>query len=346
MGTWVSSGHRAAILLACVLCARMAEAVIIEWKPSPEAGLPGKIAGYKLYYGPQDFTNPPTDGVPMIAPFSQFVGSSTNVVITNLAGGVTYYFAAVAVDSDGIESPFSNVAMFVAPLTEPPPPPPPETNQINLTEMLPRLSLYSTNGEALLAVSGTIGATVAIQRSTNPGATNSWITITNLKLSAMAPNGNTNSASILEKAFVPALESFQDPNPIDGAFCWYRLYMPLGYVIAANKSLAQQDISSRLIAVCFPDGKAHIVCYIASEAAYVDYDDTTHIARLEQSGATIREIADKVATSLGKNWTSACEFTVADNGSKKLFAYILRTSDPATDPPLGVSSNLDLLLNF
>ena len=344
MALWVRSGNRLAIFLACLLCAPIVHAVTVEWNPSPEAEIPGKISGYKVYYGTQDFTIPPLDDVPPIAPISQFVGSNTNVVITNLVGGLTYYFAAVAVDSDGVESPFSNVASFVAPFPEPPPPPP---NEINLTDILPRLSLYSTNGQALLAVSGTLGATITIQRSTNPGATNSWKTIANLKLITVAPDANTNPDTTLQKAFLPALETFQDPNPIDGSFCWYRLYMPLGYPIVANKALPLQDISSRLIAVCYPDGTAHIVCYITPEAAYLDYDDTTHIARLEQSGPTIREIANAVATSLGKtNWTSACEFTVADNGSKKLFAYVLRTADPLTDPPLGVPTNLDILLNF
>jgi hypothetical protein len=117
-------------------------------------------------------------------------------------------------------------------------------------------------------------------------------------------------------------------------------------VILANQVLTDQDITSRLLAVSFPDGSAYIVCYINSENGYLEYDDATHIAKLEQSGPTMREIADNVANSLGKNWSSACEFTVADNGSKKLFAYVVHTADPSADPPLGVSSNLDILLNF
>src|SRR4051812_5799292 len=231
MGAWVRSGKCVAILLGCVLGAGNARSVTIQWKPSPEAAI-GKIIGYKIYYGPEDFTQASPDGLSRIAPFAQFVGSHTNVVITNLVGGLTYYFACVAVDTDGVESSYSNLARFVAPFDSPPPPP--DTNSFNLTDMLPRLSLYSTNGRAFLAVSGPVGATMTIQRSTNPWLANSWITITNLNLGAIARAADINPLSTLQKAFIPALESFQDPNPINGAFCWYRLYMPLGYAIVAN----------------------------------------------------------------------------------------------------------------
>jgi hypothetical protein len=197
-------------------------------------------------------------------------------------------------------------------------------------------------------VSGTVGATFAIQTSTNPAIADSWITITNLKLTALAPNANTNPITTLEKAFIPALETFQDPSPIDGAFRTYRIYMPLGYAILANQVLAHQEIRSRLVAVRLPGINAYIVCYVTPEAAYLDYNDKTYIVKLEPSGPTIREVATKVATTLSQNWTSASEFTVTDDGAKLLFATVVQTDDPATDPPLGMPrpSSSEILIDF
>jgi hypothetical protein len=357
------------VLVASLFFALATRAVDLQWGPSPDAATPGKITGYKIYYAPGDFTQPPTNGLPPIAPLFISVGSQTNGSVTNLVGGLTYFFAVVSIDSDGVESDYSNVASITAPSNNVPPPPDPtntSTNggsttgsttgsisnsvptEINLIGMVPRLWLYPTNGQALLAVQGTVGATFQIQYSTNPAAADSWITITNLKLSAAAPNAATNGTTTLEKAFIPALESYQDPNPIDGVFRYYRIYMPLGYPILANQVLASQSIDSRLIAVRLPGINAYIVCYVTPEAAYLDYNDKTYIVKLESSGPTIREVANKVSTTLAQNWTSASEFTVTDDGAKLLFATVVQTDDPSTDPPLGVprTSSSSIIIDF
>jgi hypothetical protein len=123
MRTPFNERTRAFLVILGLLSTISAPAVTIEWGPSPEADIPGKITGYKLYYAPQDFTAPPTNDLPPVAPIILNVGSQTNVVVTNLIGGQTYYFAAVTVDTNGVESDFSNVATFVAPNTEPDPDP-------------------------------------------------------------------------------------------------------------------------------------------------------------------------------------------------------------------------------
>lgn len=69
--------------------------------PSPE------VAGYRLYWGVRSgsYTN------------AVRIGNQTMVIASNLVRGVKYYFAATAYDTNGLESPFSNEAVFPAPMT-------------------------------------------------------------------------------------------------------------------------------------------------------------------------------------------------------------------------------------
>ena len=336
-------------MIGCLVCANSPRAVTFVWDPSPDQSVAGKIVGYRLYYAVGNFTTEPIDGLAPIDPFRLSVGMQTTAVVTNLVPGWTYYFAVVAVGTNDVESPFSNVATYTEP-GEPPGGSGAETNStaLNLAGMLPRLWLYPPNGQVLLGVSGAVGSTFLIQASTNPTLSGSWTTVTSLRLTVPAPNANLNPVTTLERAFVPSLEYFQDTNAIDGILRYYRIYMPLGYPIVAYQVLSHRDIPSRLIAVRLPGINAYIVCYVTPEAAYLDYNNNTYIVKLVSSGATIREVADKVATAIGQNWTSASEFTVTEEGAKLLFATVVQTDDPLTDPPLGIprASSSNILIDF
>ncbi len=63
------------------------------------------MAGYSIYYGTASriYTNKIS------------IGNGTSVTITNLVEGITYYFAATAYDDAGLESPFSNEAVYTVP---------------------------------------------------------------------------------------------------------------------------------------------------------------------------------------------------------------------------------------
>jgi hypothetical protein len=311
------------------LCSRdilAADASInLAWNNSPDISIPGKVTAYKVYYGQQDFR---TFATAKTSSSSTNVGVQTGVTLGNLSAGSTYYFGVVTVGSRGEESPFSNIISYTVPASTNP-------SQLNLTGMLPRLGLSWENGSSVLTVQGPLGATLEIQSSTNPGAADSWQTVTTIKLAARAPNANPYPTNILEKAFVPALETFGDVEPTDGVFRYYRLFMPLGFPIVAAQMLTERGYDCRLIAVRFTDSSPGIVCYVASDSVYIDFNNQTYISKLNPSGSTIREIATHVAASLGKTWTSASEFTVADDGTKNLFATVDRNDDPATDPPVG-----------
>jgi hypothetical protein len=360
---------RGFLLVLLLLVPRsFAVAVNLAWDSSPDAG-----SGYKLYYALQDFVNAPADT--NLSTVVLTLGTQTSASVSNVIPGLTYYFAVVAVAADGAESDFSNVVAYSVPdgngLGLPPFPIGStsgtststgtttgtstgtstgsssggstttglimsDDTHANLIGMLPRLWLYPTNGVGLLAISGTVGATFTIQSSTNPAAADSWITITNIKLSAIAPNASQSPGTTLEKAFIPALESFQDPKPLDGIPRFYRIFMPLGYAVLADQVLTQQNFHTRLVAVRLPGVSGYLVCYVTEETAYLDYNDKTYLVKLEPSGPTIREIASRVASSLSQNWTSVSEFKMVD-GVKQLVATVVQTDDPSTDPLPGVA---------
>jgi hypothetical protein len=100
-------GGRWAALSAILLCdliglvpisAPAVTAVNLSWTPSPATN----ITGYTLYYGAasRSYTN-------AIA-----VGLATDLTVSGLADGTTYYFAATAVDGWGLESEYSNEAVL------------------------------------------------------------------------------------------------------------------------------------------------------------------------------------------------------------------------------------------
>lgn len=86
-------------------------AVTLVWDPSPSEN----IVGYNVYYGgsTRNYTNVVS------------AGNTTSVTISNLVTGCTYFFAATAIDSFGLESDFSEEAIYTVPapgtLTNTPP---------------------------------------------------------------------------------------------------------------------------------------------------------------------------------------------------------------------------------
>jgi hypothetical protein len=105
----VSPGWWICLLTLIALPAIAASSVPLAWNASSDAN----VAGYKIYYGvaSRAYTN------------SVDVGNVTNTVIDGLVAGATYYFAATTYDAAGVESDFSNEAMYlVNPSVVPPPP--------------------------------------------------------------------------------------------------------------------------------------------------------------------------------------------------------------------------------
>ena len=137
------------------LSALAAGTVTLAWDPS--AGT-NAIASYKIYYGISSgaYTN------------STSAGSATTLSISNLVGGKTYYFAATAVDTFGLESDYSTEASTVIPVIT--------SNQPPTLNVLVNLTLNESASLQTVNLSGiSSGATNESQTlvvsavSSNPG---------------------------------------------------------------------------------------------------------------------------------------------------------------------------------
>ncbi len=105
--TLFSLGVMVAILLStrsvsCVasILSRGAK-VNLAWDPSPDPA----VVGYRIYYSER----------PGIYQHVLETGSETSATVVGLCPGVTYYFAATALNASGLESDFSNEASYTVP---------------------------------------------------------------------------------------------------------------------------------------------------------------------------------------------------------------------------------------
>src|ERR1035441_5835723 len=78
-----------------------AQSVVLAWMTSPSTN----VVGYNIYYETAcgDYNSEIN------------VGNTNSATVTGLLDGTTYCFAATAVDSSGVESPFSNEAVYNVP---------------------------------------------------------------------------------------------------------------------------------------------------------------------------------------------------------------------------------------
>ncbi len=102
----LSSKNRFALLLGAIGLSTNAFAanVTLAWDPSPDAGL----AGYRVHYGTASGNYTSVTNA----------GSATNVTVTGLVEGTTYYFGATAVGTNQLESEFSNEISYTVPLPQ------------------------------------------------------------------------------------------------------------------------------------------------------------------------------------------------------------------------------------
>lgn len=139
--------------LLAALPARAARGVTLAWNSAAT-----NLVGYRIYYGTASRTYSNT--VP--------VGLVTNVSISGLVEGTTYFFAATAIDNQGLESRFSSEAAYLVPTVAP--------NQPPTLDPIVNLTINVDSGPQTVALSGiTSGGTNEIQTlvvtagSSNPG---------------------------------------------------------------------------------------------------------------------------------------------------------------------------------
>jgi hypothetical protein len=329
--------------------------VTLTWNPSPSSG----VAGYNLCWG----TN---SGVYIST--NTYTSAQTNGTITNLLVNGVYYFAAQSFWSNGTPGPFSDEAC----ITNLSPPLEPvfvaSTNGTSQTTTLgggdgsivsgngggivsinsplpnsaanfwgvpPFLTMTMSNGEPNINIGGTVGATYMVQTTTNPSLPESWVTISNVTITNLAPvaqgTPTSKAQNLLDRAFVPAAQAVPISSTRPTAFQVFRAVMPYDYVTLASIVLKGQGYKPRLILVNMRGGVHDDVCYVNETSSFIHYDWSHSTLQLEASGPSIRQIADTLAHSLGLNWTSASEFTYS-NGMSQLLATVVETEPPSSDP--------------
>lgn len=106
------------------------------------------------------------------------------------------------------------------------------------------------------------------------------------------------------------------------------------YAILAAHILGLRGFKTRLIRVELVGTRInHVVCYVTDKKAYLDYNNRKYSINLEHSGTSIRAIADNVADSFAKNWTTGTEYTYSYvEGRQRTVCIVVKTDPPARDP--------------
>ncbi len=127
-----------ATFLAAAVSAFATGSVTLAWMPSADAS----VVGYNLYYG----------GASGVYTNTIHAANTTNAIVSGLMDGATYYFAATAYDSSGVESPFSNEATYAVPFSN-------NTTATNLPPTLNALGNLTLNQNAGLQTVSLSGIT-------------------------------------------------------------------------------------------------------------------------------------------------------------------------------------------
>ncbi len=96
------------------------------------------------------------------------------------------------------------------------------------------------------------------------------------------------------------------------------------YALLADRVLRKHGFTTRLVSIRMPGLLTHVVCYVAEEKVYLDFNNRVYLSRTEKSDPDLRAIAQKVARSFEANWTSVSEFTYRD-GVKELVQTVSKT---------------------
>ena len=147
-----------------------ADSVTLAWQSSTDPS----VAGYKIYYGVASRTY--TNVVD--------VGNATNATISGLVAGTTYYFAATAYNSLGMESSYSVEVSYTVPVIT-------VANQPPTLNPLNNLTINENAGLQTVNLSGiTSGATNEIQTLTVTATSSKPSLIPNPTVSYTSPNTN------------------------------------------------------------------------------------------------------------------------------------------------------------
>lgn len=106
------------------------------------------------------------------------------------------------------------------------------------------------------------------------------------------------------------------------------------YAALASHVLGKNGLTTRMIQIRLVGTNIdHAVCYVAEERIYLDFNNRQYTFNLTRSRPFIRDIAEKVADSLERNWTTAYEYTYSyADRRKRTVRVVVKTDPPDRDP--------------
>ncbi len=217
----------------------------------------------------------------------------------------------------------------------------------NVWGIPPFLILTMSNGQPSLTLAGTAGASFMIEGTTNLSSLTSWEMVTNVTLTNVIAESQSNQSSqaesLLNMAYAPALQEIPISFSNSGRQQYFRAVMPCDYIILASAVLTNQGYTPRLIVVNMP-GIVDDVCYVNETSSFISCSN--FIMQVTGSGSTIRQVASVVASSLSQDWTSASQFTYS-NGYGQILATVVETEPASSDPIPGQSPpGPPIVINF
>jgi hypothetical protein len=113
------------------------------------------------------------------------------------------------------------------------------------------------------------------------------------------------------------------------------------YAALAEYVLGKRGYTARIVQVrLVGSGIDHAVCYVDEKRVYLDYNNRKFTFNLERSRPYLRDIAQKVADSLERNWTVVYEFSYSYTERRKHTRHVVvKTADPSTDTDRKPSTN-------
>ena len=106
------------------------------------------------------------------------------------------------------------------------------------------------------------------------------------------------------------------------------------YAIMADHVLSRRSYHTRLVRIeLVGTNISHVVCYVTEQKAYLDYNNRRFYFNLERSKPTLRAIAEKVADSFEKNWTSVTEYTYTYADPRQHAVWTVVKTEPAELDP-------------
>jgi hypothetical protein len=132
--------------------------VTLAWRPSPDPA----VVGYDIYQGTTSSVYTSTLDA----------GDATNITISGLVAGTTYYFAATTYDSTGMISPFSNEVSYSVPTNSAPavtnaPNQPPTLNAIGNLTIIENAGLQTVNLSGISAGAANEKQTLRVAATTS-----------------------------------------------------------------------------------------------------------------------------------------------------------------------------------